>query len=391
MGLAGRKEKQRIGKDPRNLTWAEDDSRFGQQYLAKFGWTPDSGTGLGANGDGRLKHISVAQKLNLLGIGNNQNSGGPDAIAWKQNRDFENVLKKLNGTDIAEGVTDMQEVKIEPALLRGFVRPEMTNEKVSLKPQVEGQDAPQEKPRRKGNKKSKSTSGEEKEVERIGKGESPVGGESNIEEDLSSKQTQSTKPTPHLAHRAKFRKSKQMASLSAAALNEILGVSNSTTPSTSNVASHLATPVPVTPQEPSTPNPQQTNKTPVIEENLTISTKSVADYFTAKLKERRSQLSTPLPEENATPETHVSTPDLPMQEDRARKLSKKEKKRKREQTVEDADREVEDSAEPTVNVEESSSPEVEKKKKKKKRKEDTTLDEAHTSERRKKKRSKDRD
>jgi len=173
MGLAGRKEKQRIGPDPRNLTWAQgqsilskrisadsifflslpvltwlsaillvhtpvhriydntithalcwyiDNSRFGQQYLAKFGWTPDSGSGLGANGDGRLSHIPIAQKLNLLGIGSGPGAGAssPDAIAWKQSRDFEAVLKRLNG------VEPEQEARFEKALLYGFVRGETT-------------------------------------------------------------------------------------------------------------------------------------------------------------------------------------------------------------------------------------------------------------------------
>jgi Pin2-interacting protein X1 len=89
--------------------------------LAKFGWTPDSGSGLGANGDGRLAHISVAQKLNLLGIGNGPGGGAnnPDAIAWKQSKDFEGVLKRLNGGEV-------EEVKIEQALLHGFVRGEIT-------------------------------------------------------------------------------------------------------------------------------------------------------------------------------------------------------------------------------------------------------------------------
>ncbi|KAF9511186.1 hypothetical protein BS47DRAFT_1284565, partial [Hydnum rufescens UP504] len=67
MGLAGRKIKQRIPNDPRNLAWSENAAKFGHTYLAKLGWTPS--TGLGAAGDGRATNIAVAQKLDQLGIG----------------------------------------------------------------------------------------------------------------------------------------------------------------------------------------------------------------------------------------------------------------------------------------------------------------------------------
>ncbi|TFK75476.1 hypothetical protein BDN72DRAFT_520746 [Pluteus cervinus] len=93
MGLAGRKVKQRIGNDPRNLSWADDAARFGQNYLAKFGW--DSSKGLGISGDGRTTHIKVSHKLDLMGIGA-AHQKDPNGIAWKQNRDFENLLRRLN-------------------------------------------------------------------------------------------------------------------------------------------------------------------------------------------------------------------------------------------------------------------------------------------------------
>lgn len=113
MGLSGRKTKQRIPDDPRNLCWADgngvlialifllgnlfssliDAARFGSNYLAKFGW--DGSTGLGAAGDGRKSHIKVSHKLDLLGIGAAQQED-PDGIAWKQNKDFERLLQRLN-------------------------------------------------------------------------------------------------------------------------------------------------------------------------------------------------------------------------------------------------------------------------------------------------------
>ncbi|PFH53767.1 hypothetical protein AMATHDRAFT_133458, partial [Amanita thiersii Skay4041] len=58
-----------------------------------FGW--DASQGLGAGGDGRTSHIKVAHKLDMLGIGA-ANARDPNGIAWKQNRDFESVLRRLN-------------------------------------------------------------------------------------------------------------------------------------------------------------------------------------------------------------------------------------------------------------------------------------------------------
>ncbi|KAF8813750.1 hypothetical protein BYT27DRAFT_7071577, partial [Phlegmacium glaucopus] len=101
MGLSGRKTKQRIPDDPRNLCWADDAARFGSNYLAKFGW--DGSTGLGVSGEGRTSHIKVSHKLDLLGIGAAQQKD-PDGIAWKQNKDFELLLQRLNDAPAAERI-----------------------------------------------------------------------------------------------------------------------------------------------------------------------------------------------------------------------------------------------------------------------------------------------
>lgn len=70
-----------------------DAAKFGSNYLSKFGW--DSSKGLGIDGDGRKSHIKVAHKLDMLGIGA-AHQKDPDGIAWKQSKDFESVLKRLN-------------------------------------------------------------------------------------------------------------------------------------------------------------------------------------------------------------------------------------------------------------------------------------------------------
>jgi len=100
MGLSGRKSKQRIGKDPRNLSWVDDANRFGKAYLAKFGW--DASKGLGSSGEGRTTAVKARQKLDMLGIGM-QHQKDPNGLAWRQNRDFENVLRRLNDGTEATG------------------------------------------------------------------------------------------------------------------------------------------------------------------------------------------------------------------------------------------------------------------------------------------------
>ena len=58
-----------------------------------MGWDPSQG--LGVSGDGRTSHIKVAQKLNLFGIGAGAQQG-PDGVSWKQNREYEMLLRSLN-------------------------------------------------------------------------------------------------------------------------------------------------------------------------------------------------------------------------------------------------------------------------------------------------------
>lgn len=81
-----------------------DAARFGSNYLSKFGW--DASKGLGAGGDGMKSHIKVSHKLDMLGIGAAQMKD-PNGIAWKQNTDFENLLRRLNenlpAQDAAQG------------------------------------------------------------------------------------------------------------------------------------------------------------------------------------------------------------------------------------------------------------------------------------------------
>ena len=90
-----------------------DANKFGAAYLEKFGWA--SGSGLGAEGEGRTKHIPVYQKLDMLGIGADHRNS-QDGTAWKQGKDFENLLRRLNAAGGDEAATDAPKID-------GFVKP----------------------------------------------------------------------------------------------------------------------------------------------------------------------------------------------------------------------------------------------------------------------------
>ena len=57
-------------------------------------------------GDGRTSHIKVSHKLDMLGIGA-ANMHDPNGIAWKQNKDFENLLRRLNEVPDGKGEEDV--------------------------------------------------------------------------------------------------------------------------------------------------------------------------------------------------------------------------------------------------------------------------------------------
>ncbi|KAF7321558.1 G-patch domain-containing protein [Mycena kentingensis (nom. inval.)] len=171
MGLSGRKNKQRIGNDPRNLAWADDAAKFGATYLSKFGW--DASKGLGAEGEGRLSHIKVSQKLDMLGIGAAQQKD-PNGIAWKQNRDFERVLERLNAATGVDGELKGEELEKTRPLLGDFVSASAAAAVDAVKPVV---------PR-------------------------------------------------HRAHRARAIAAKNIASKSSAAISEILGIKSTESPAT---------------------------------------------------------------------------------------------------------------------------------------------------------------
>ncbi|KAJ7244203.1 hypothetical protein B0H12DRAFT_1073836 [Mycena haematopus] len=250
MGLSGRKEKQRIGNDPRNLAWADDAAKFGASYLSKFGW--DSSQGLGAGGEGRLSHIKVSQKLDMLGIGAAQQRD-PNGLAWKQNTDFERLLERLNANT-------EKNTKVEA---------------------VEGGE--DEKKRKREDRDEKAAKKKRRKSEPVTETEVVV-------------TTEAVKPLVphHRAHRARAIAAKNIASKSAASIAEILGVAP--TPSTTAAATPEGC---LTPCEDDLPL-----------EKLTTSAKSVADYFKDKLlaKAGKSMSVTPTPSEAIKTEIEYDAP-----------------------------------------------------------------------------------
>ena len=122
-----------------------DAARFGSNYLAKFGW--ESSKGLGVSGEGRTTHIKVAQKLDMMGIGA-AHQKDPNEVAWKQNRDYENLLKRLNEANGGEE---------EAQTGSGFVRPEGNAN--------EGEGDEKKKEKRKKEKVKKKRKREENDVD----------------------------------------------------------------------------------------------------------------------------------------------------------------------------------------------------------------------------------
>ena len=295
MGLSGRKTKQRIPDDPRNLCWADgngvlmvlifllnrlflsllDAARFGSNYLAKFGW--DGSTGLGAAGDGRRSHIKVSHKLDLLGIGAAQQKD-PDGIAWKQNNDFERLLQRLN--DEAPALENNQ------TLESGKKEEEEVYEKdgVSKKKRKHregGEFKTEGKKKRKADNEGKLSSSntvsatiQHEKIETAAVKKAVIVPRHRAQVKSLSFVTlymliyQNKKI---FSHRARAINAKNMSSKSAAHISEILGIAS--TPS----SSHLS-------EGPLVKLTSLTNELEI--EKITTSTKSVADYFKEKLDAR---------------------------------------------------------------------------------------------------------
>ncbi|KAL0577736.1 hypothetical protein V5O48_004230 [Marasmius crinis-equi] len=195
----------------------------------------------------------------MLGIGAAQ-SKDPNGIAWKQNKDFENLLKRLNADTEAN----------QPQNTESSAHNEADEEEVDEKK------AKKEKKKRKREEEKEEKKKRRKTIE-----EEETNDDTPIPvAPIESKQNSAPVVPRHRAHRARHIAAKSFASKSAAAISEILGIASASSSSTTT-----AVPTPsgtLTPIE-----PEQTL------ENLTTSTKSVSDYFKERLLAKLGK-STPL-------------------------------------------------------------------------------------------------
>lgn len=135
-------------------------------------------------------HIKVSQKLDMMGIGA-AHQKDPNGIAWKQNRDFENLLKRLNA---ASGTTETATLDVE--MKEGFVVQTTTQVKEEKEEEKarEKRDKRKEKEEKKEKKKEKKRKHENEEEERSEKKKRRKSSEEPSEK--KSKETPTPAPTP---------------------------------------------------------------------------------------------------------------------------------------------------------------------------------------------------
>jgi len=125
--LAERKRKQRIVADPQNVTWKEDESKFGMKMLKKMGW--EEGQGLGKNLDGCKSHVKVQLRKDAIGLGVTKKTAAEET--YYQLTSFEAVLARaqLNQEEKTELIEKQKIKKGKKARKREEIK---TEEKTKL-------------------------------------------------------------------------------------------------------------------------------------------------------------------------------------------------------------------------------------------------------------------
>ncbi|KAI9597855.1 G-patch domain-containing protein [Syncephalis fuscata] len=230
MGLAGRKVKQRISRDPNNLAWSNNTDKFGFKMLEKMGWAP--GKGLGKDEQGVVEHLKVRLKEDQLGVGADKKT----VDNWIANSSgFDDVLKRLNGGEAEESAASSSSEEKE-------------NKQV----------------KKKMKKVKKDVSSEEEE-----------------EEEKNEKVAAAAPTAIRLASRSRFLRNKRVSNYNAKDLAEILGVRTSTTASKEVTESSNNS---EEEKEESGDDAKIDESTIDLENSLKTSQLSTRDYFAAKLK-----------------------------------------------------------------------------------------------------------
>ncbi|KAN0074417.1 hypothetical protein V8E55_011829 [Tylopilus felleus] len=268
MGLAGRKHKQRIPADLRNLSWADgeypydclDSSHIPRSLYRCISFWPVLSL--------KIWILTKAQY-------DEYRRRTPTRSKWKQNKELEALLKRLNETS-AHGMrangkdAEGENMKVKrPRTRRSCARAEKIGGNSAKGLSVTTTT-------RKHEDGDDPDSGESRGKKKRAK---PSAGDA-IQAASASSSVLSPCPT---AHRARMRATKHIAGKSASTIAEILGIAPF-----ASVFICESTPAP-TPPSSSTPMPQPSLSL----NNLTTSTKSVADYFKERLVARSSSSSSP--------------------------------------------------------------------------------------------------
>jgi len=125
MGLSERKQKQKIGLDPRNLAWRHDTTSFGAQMLLKSGHTP--GTSLGLSDNGLVNPIAAARKIDSsgIGMGRARREGGVEGGGvGSAGGNLDDLLRRLQAAEGAGGESGASSEGEAPKgkTLSGFAR-----------------------------------------------------------------------------------------------------------------------------------------------------------------------------------------------------------------------------------------------------------------------------
>ncbi|GAB1598413.1 hypothetical protein Ahia01_000118400 [Argonauta hians] len=108
--LAEKHTRVKYSINPRGNVWSNDEDKFGQKMLEKFGW--EKGKGLGLKEDGCKEHVKVSKKSDTKGLGFKKVFG--DNLISHQD-DFNSLLNSLSETHIntrpndCDGVSKMAE------------------------------------------------------------------------------------------------------------------------------------------------------------------------------------------------------------------------------------------------------------------------------------------
>ncbi|KAL2421163.1 Protein pxr1 [Exophiala dermatitidis] len=127
MGLAEPRKRLKISHDPRNLSWSQSSTSFGQRLMAKHGWKEGQSLGnresvhIGLNDADRLAaaRVGVLFKDDNLGLGAKKKSN--DVEAQRTGLDaFQGLLGRLNGKSDSE--LKEQEKKVEDRKLAMYAK-----------------------------------------------------------------------------------------------------------------------------------------------------------------------------------------------------------------------------------------------------------------------------